>query len=388
MRPLHTFLAVVVATRFLSFIGRLSIAPFYPQVAAHFGTGYTGMGILLSAFQLGYALTLFPAGLAADRLPPRRLVVAGLGMLGAGLMALFATRNWQVAAIIRFAMGTGFALLFGPLIKWVADHVPPGQMGWALAWNEVAVAGGMIFTLGALPLLATWVPVPTLHALAGAACLLVAAWVARLQPPAHNAHTRQRPVPVGALLDRRMLFLAGTFLAANFGLNVALGWLATYAQQHLGWGVRGAAALSTAMLLAHMALAPVAGRLTDRSGARAQVTVVGGAAAVAGYLLLNLTWPPAAFVGAVLLGASVPLAYVPLTATASALYGPQAAGSATALANTVGQLSGATAAAAVGWLLDHTGSFHTVWWVCAATSLLTCASAAGLVWGDRRRAAA
>jgi len=68
---------------------RIAVVPFFNDLRRLFHIDYTAAGGLLSAYLLGYVLTQIPAGLAADNLPTRRVIVAGLAEMIAGGVSMF-----------------------------------------------------------------------------------------------------------------------------------------------------------------------------------------------------------------------------------------------------------------------------------------------------------
>lgn len=143
----------VVAGAFLCmFVGyavAYSFAAFFAPLEAEFGAkrGDTALVFSIAAFlyfQLG-----FPAGLIADRLGPRPVVVAGLLLVALGAFtAAYATSLWQVYVGYGLGVGVGVGLSYVPSVAAVQRWFIR-RRGLA---SGIAVAGIGVGTLVGAPL--------------------------------------------------------------------------------------------------------------------------------------------------------------------------------------------------------------------------------------------
>jgi MFS family permease len=143
----------VVAGAFLCmFVGygvAYTFAAFFAPLEAEFGArrGETALVFSIAAFlyfQLG-----FPAGLIADRLGPRPVVISGLLLVALGaLTAGFATSLWQVYLGYGLGVGVGIGLSYVPSVAAVQRWFIRGR---GLA-SGIAVAGIGVGTLVGAPL--------------------------------------------------------------------------------------------------------------------------------------------------------------------------------------------------------------------------------------------
>ncbi len=365
-------LGAILVARFLGFAARTSIVPFFPEFMTQYGIGYTQMGILVSAFLAGYAVSLFPCGLLADRFDGRRLIAVGLLVLAITFPATVLAPSWFLAAVARFLMGAGSALLFSPALKLIVLYLPQRILGLALSLQEITIALGMLFALVGGPLLAPWLPYTTLHMMLGAVCAVIGVGFLCLRlPPLQQVRHQARRPPLRQLFNRDLILVGVVFSLTNAVVSGYLNWLPAFVQNALNWGRDGAALVSFVLLAADAALALVAGRLTDQPHQRSRLvaaTATGIALACATMALFNARLPILA--ASAVLGVAIPMAFVPLQTIIADAAGPERVGAALGLFNAGNQISGALAGSLLGWLIDVSGSFRIIWWVCLGLMVL------------------
>lgn len=290
-------------------IGKLPVA--IPPLQAALGLSLVQAGFLLSLVQLaGMTLGLL-VGLAADRLGPRRVMLAGLLLLalGSGLGAL--AGDVQVLLWTRALEGLGFLLAVLPapgLLRLCVQHPPTlaRALGWWGAYMPVGAALALLLGAPLIGLLG-WRGLWAVLALVtlGAAVLL---W--RVVPAAPGATAGAGATRLGPRLQRT-LSASGPWLTALAFFCYSGQWLAVvgflptiYSQV----GVSGAAlgALSALAAGINMLGNVGAGRLLAR-GARPGVLLAAGygAMAVGGLVAFGSEGHPWAQYGAVLLFSSV-----------------------------------------------------------------------------------
>jgi MFS family permease len=74
----HLILAILFSAYLLCYMDRMAIATAIPFIAKDFGLSPLGMGGVLSAFFVGYALMQLPGGMLADKFGPRRVMTASI----------------------------------------------------------------------------------------------------------------------------------------------------------------------------------------------------------------------------------------------------------------------------------------------------------------------
>jgi MFS family permease len=97
---------------FYQYTLRSAPAVMMPQLSEAFGLSAMGVASMVGLFYWGYSPFSLVAGVALDRLGPRRVVPLGAAAVGIGAL-LFATGNGQAASLGRLLQGAGgvFALV-------------------------------------------------------------------------------------------------------------------------------------------------------------------------------------------------------------------------------------------------------------------------------------
>ncbi|MGE0097005.1 MAG: CynX/NimT family MFS transporter [Hydrogenophaga sp.] len=187
-------LVVLVGVSCALHVGKLPVA--IPVLREALGMSLVQAGFLLSLVQLaGMTLGLL-VGLMADRLGPRRVMVAGLVLLAMGSALGALSPDVQTLLATRVLEGMGFLLAVLPAPGLLRQHVEQGPtlsraLGW---WGAYMPLGTALALLLGVPLLgavgwrgAWW----CLALLSLAAASALTAWVPRdvrtMQVPAANA---------------------------------------------------------------------------------------------------------------------------------------------------------------------------------------------------------
>lgn len=113
-------LAVAVAAYFLSFFHRVAPAAISQELAADFQTSAASLGLLAATYFWVYTAMQVPTGVLADTLGPRRILVWGSLIAGAGSILFGLAPSFAVAAIGRTLVGLGVAVAFLAMLKIIA----------------------------------------------------------------------------------------------------------------------------------------------------------------------------------------------------------------------------------------------------------------------------
>ncbi len=149
---------LVVAMGALFSLARFSEA-FLVLRALDIGIGVGHVPVIMVIMNVAYSLFAYPAGAAADRLPARKLLVLGLGVLIAADLVLALCASPMGALVGAALWGLHMALTQGLLSKLVADTAPVELRGSAFGiFNLVSglalilastIAGYLWSTIGA-----------------------------------------------------------------------------------------------------------------------------------------------------------------------------------------------------------------------------------------------
>jgi predicted MFS family arabinose efflux permease len=257
-------------------------SPLLPAISAEFGVDIAACGWVVSAFSLAYMVGAPLMGHIADRWDRRRMVLAGLCVF-AGANALSALAGSFAALIaVRVVAGLAACAVTPSIYAMVGSLAPPGRRA---TWLSVAVSGLLLA-------LAAGTPLATLGAAGyGWRVVFAALAVASLAVAVPNRlvwPAVREPVPAATRGEARLL--AARLVATVMWATALYG-----AYTYLGAGLvaAGADARTVAQVVVCYGFGALAGtflggRLADRLGSRAAITLsLGGlAAALSGLALL------------------------------------------------------------------------------------------------------
>jgi len=139
-------------------IDRSNISVAGSYIATDFHISTIQLGWVFSAFMVGYAVFLVPAGWIAGKFGPRRTLTAGLVWWGALSVATalvppgMAKALWALI-VVRFVLGLGEALAYPSANQFIAAWFPSHERGKANAW----VQGGAQLGSGIAPPLVAFI---------------------------------------------------------------------------------------------------------------------------------------------------------------------------------------------------------------------------------------
>ena len=359
-------IAALWFTSLVNYLERVTISFAGPAIMKSLSLSPGAFGLVLSCFGLGYLIAQLPGGMLGDRFGARAMLVGGPLLWAAftGLTGLAATVAGLLAA--RICLGFAEGLSTSSLYKVIGDNFAPKQRSRALAISFTAVPLGLTFAgllVGKLTGALGWramfflMMVPALLAAAAGLALLPRDRGRDLRPAAVPDEQR---TSFGDVIGTPSLWLLAL---ANFAWNVPywgyIGWMPTYLAlgRHIDLKALGPlAGLSYLFGFFGLLLGGWLGTLWHN---RCLPIIIAFFAAAA--LGLGLAYRAESFAVALgglsiaaffLLGASGPVARVVLT------FAPeQRRATFMGIFSTAGQLGGAAAPAAIGFLVVATGSF-------------------------------
>ena len=370
-------LLLLAAGYFVNFLDRGGLAVAAPFLARDLRLDKVQLGLTMSAFFAGFVLLQIPAGILADRLGCRRLLIGGMAWWSAFVALTAAAGSFLVLTVVRFLFGAGEGLYPPSSLKAVSGCFPARRRAWAngvlLTGNYLALAVAPF--AGALLIRAVgWRAMYLAFALPGAVVAFGLYRLYRVPVPPRTAARRGDWRRLAGVTP--LWFLTGSWFwhfVAYWGL---LTWLPTYLylDRHvsilkMGWG----AAVPYLGGIPGMLLG---GWLADRLGpGRRRHTVV--AASLAGAALLAAVYYTPGYLAAVGL---LLLAVFCFSLTPSAVYAvpvdilpPRYAGTGLGLVNSLGMVSGVVAPTAVGLLVHATGGYAAAFWFLSLAMVLAAA---------------
>jgi MFS family permease len=348
-----------------------AIAPLLPDYVEDFDLSKAEAGILAASYAAGTLFASLPAGLVATRLGPRRTVIGGLLLLGASSLVFGLGQQIALLDGARFAQGVAGALIWSGALTWLITTAPSARRGAVIGTAlGTAVAGALVGpVLGAL---AAEVGTGVVFGAVLGFALVLAAIAARMPESAPPAQQALREV--AATILTRPILTATAFVAVPSLMFGAVEVLVPLRIDELGGSHVAIAGGFIAGAALEAALAPLAGRYSDRVGRRAPFVIGIGicAFAMVGIAAAQALGPVlgSLFLGSLGAGICFAPALTTLSETAdlSGLHQGFAAGlsnMAWAAGQTVGALAGGAVASATGYAVPSL----------AIAALLLCTSA-------------
>jgi EmrB/QacA subfamily drug resistance transporter len=409
-------LIVLCLANFLVVLDTSIVNTAAPDIMRSLDAGIEGTLWVLNGYLLAFAALLIVFGRLGDLTGPRTLFITGLGVFTAASALCGLSPDIGSLVVFRVAQGVGAAMLVPQALVLISEIFPPQRRGAAfglftavagiaavsgptlggllvthLGWQSIFYlnvpigVAGMVFAVRLVPvlqagrrhrldvtgvLLATlgltgivygliegerhsWgtiagpVSIPLVLGVAVTLLVMFVLWERR---------TAQPLVPLDLFRNRDYNIAALITLILSFALYGFLLVFVIETQHILGMSpvMSGVSALSWTVVLS--ALAPIAGRLTDRAGGR--VLLIPGMAVYAlGILVFAFTTTPSSTAATMILplvivGIGQGMTFVPATTEAMRDIEPARAGAASGVLNTARQVGAALGAAVIGAVLQ------------------------------------
>jgi predicted MFS family arabinose efflux permease len=270
----------------IAFYQRVAPAVMTADLSRDFGLSATSLGNLSAFYFYGYVAIQIPTGLLADRWGPRKVLGTGALLTAAGTLLFALAPSLAYANAGRFVIGAAAGVAFVAMMK-VASHWLPARQ-FAHATALALFIGTLGATVAGAPLRIAvdafgWRGVMVASA-AGTALVAVAIWLVVRDDPrergyesyyASDSHGANAPSIASQLREVAryritwlMLIVPGGFAAIV--LTFAGLWGVPYLVAHHGFESRGAALVTSAMLIAWsiggLVLASISQRVGQRKG--------------------------------------------------------------------------------------------------------------------------
>ncbi len=400
-RVRHGVLWLTVAAYMITYMDRVVISTAAPSIQGEFGLTKEAMGWILGAFQISYALFQIPGGWIGDKFGPRKALTAVVAWWSAFTAAtaphLVGGIDDRRALPVRHGRGGAFPIATRSLSRWML----PSERGFAQGVTHAGSRlGGAITPLFVALLIADfgWRMPFLLFAVVG--LVWAAFWFLFYRDtPAEHRMVNQAEralieeavgrtqgagkarVPWRRILSRpQMWLLSAMYFCYGYGIVTFLQWFPTYLNDARGFDLKTMGLAASMPLLAGVAGDLTGGWASDlllrRSGALRMARRI---VLVAGFLIAAFCVPSAALTAdPVIAIAWFGLAVFGLELVVGVAWaitldiGGEYAGSVSAVMNTFGNLAGALAAVATGYIVAHQGwnaAFFTIAGLAAAGAL-------------------
>lgn len=354
----------------IAFYQRVAPAVITQELSLAFELSAAALGNLSAFYFYGYVAVQIPTGLLADRWGPRRVLSLGAALTALGTLVFALAPNVAWANAGRLAIGAAAGVAFVSMLKLASHWMPARQYAFA---SGVALFVGVIgATLAGTPLRIAvdafgWRGAMGASA-AAAAIVSVAIWLLVRDDPSergyasfHAASARRPEASMAAQLREvlsyrntwLLLVIPGAFSAVI--LTFAGLWGVPFLVTQYGFTTRGAATMTSAMLVFWSLSSMAYGPLSERIGRRKPVYVGGLVAMLALWsVLVFVPGLPRAWLLPLLIGIAIASgAFVVNFVFARESVPASLAGTVSGIANMGVMLGGMFMQPLVGWVLDR-----------------------------------
>jgi ACS family hexuronate transporter-like MFS transporter len=329
-------------------------------------------GAFMSAFYIGYVITQIPAGVLADYFGIKfilafSLVVEGLSTFGMGYIG-----SYESGFALRVVTGLGAGAVFAACARALMEWFAPKERGTAFGLLLGAPSAGILLSGLIVPAINKSFGWEAAFQAVGAATVVVGIIVFFL------VKTSSQVKNGGSMFGGfRIVFgskdLILTSLAGFCLMWVELGtatW--TFASiKHLGFSLSSAGTVLMFYGIGGLIAPFVSGYLSDKVGHRKYILIISLAIIAPVTVLFGYQATIASLsVMGFIFGFVSYLANPHLTVMVSEFAGKEWAATANGTANFIFQLAPMIGPVVMGWTIDVTGAFASVWWIMAAGPVL------------------
>ena len=346
---------------FYQYALRSAPAVMMPELSGAFGMSAAGVATLVGLFYYAYSPFSLVAGVAMDRLGPRKVVPIGAACVGIGAL-LFASGSSEFASIGRLLQGAGgvFALIGAAYIA--TQHFPASRAATLIGATQMfGMAGGSAGQFAVGPMIASGVRWDTFWVAMGIIGLVISALLLLLLPKRQRTEQRddwlkQAARGLGVVFRNPQSILCGMISGLLFIPTTIFDmvWGVRYLQEAQGLEYAAAVMRSAAVPFGWIIGCPLLGYVSDKLGRRKPV-IIGGAVVLIACLAWILygrmdVFPPYSI--GLVAGIASGAAMLPYTIIKEA-NPPELSGTATGVVNFLNFTFSALLGPVFGWLLVH-----------------------------------
>ena len=277
---------------FYQYALRSAPAVMMPELSAAFGLTTTAVAAMVGLFYYGYSPFSLVAGVAMDRLGPRRVVPIGAAAVGIGAL-LFATGNSELASIGRILQGAGGVFALVGAVYIATQNFPASRAATLIGATQMfGMAGGSAGQFVVGPAIGAGMPWSSFWIGMGVAGMAISVLLLflipkREQAPESSDWLRAAARGLAVVFRNPQSILCGMIAGLLFIPTTIFDmiWGVRYLQEAQGFDYAAAVLRSAAVPFGWIIGCPLLGLVSDRIGRRKPVIV-----ASALVLLACLAW--------------------------------------------------------------------------------------------------
>ncbi len=349
---------------FYQYMLRSAPSVMMPQLSEAFGLTAMGVATMAGLFYYGYSPFSLVAGVALDRLGPRKVIPLGAAAVGIGAL-MFATGNNELASAGRLLQGAGGVFALVGAVYIATSNFPASRAATLIGATQMfGMAGGSAGQFMVGPAIGAGMRWSTFWIVMGIAGLVICVLLFILLParertvPAEDNWLRSAGHALAVVFRNPQSILCGMIAGLLFIPTTIFDmiWGVRYLQEAQGFDYASAVLRSASVPLGWIIGCPLLGAISDRIGRRKPV-IVGGAV----LLLACLAWilhgpvnvfPP--YTLGLVAGIASGAAMLPYTVIKEA-NPPQFGGTATGVINFLNFTFSALLGPVFGWILASIG---------------------------------
>lgn len=361
-------------------VDRMTVSSAIGLIAGDFGLGKAESGILLSSFFFGFILFLFIAGIIADKLSGKPVLILGLMMFSLATLLTGVAGSFTSLIFYRVMTGIGEGIFWPAASLEVANVTSEKQRTtvMSLYWMGYPIGGFLGTWMGAMlgPIFGWRV----VFYVAGAMGMVVALLYLLLvkndrKPAALIARQAAERVPLKTLFRHApVLLMAAFYFVLLAGWWIVLLWAPSYLMQVKNLSIGTAGSIASLLGITGALGGFVLGRYCDKGDFKRRRTLLMSITFISGIVMAAMSFNlsvPLVIVLVLMLGfLGYPITPIVLSLTAE-LVPPSLRGSAIGFVMNMGMAAGGISPIVAGYYAQHY-SLQPVW--LAAALVIVCSS--------------
>lgn len=277
-----------------------------PQIVDAWELSGLRAGVIFSAFQAGYLVTIVPMGMAADRYSARwTMAIGAVGTGAASLAFALVATGFLSGTLLRFVSGLFMAGVYVPGMRFLSDWYPSAVRGRAIGLyvGTFSLASGLSFLLAAG--VAAAVDWQTAIAVTSVGAIAVGPLMFLLTRDKPGAARAEGGFDLSVLRNRDYLLAVGVYSGHNWELFGTRNWIQAFLVTTPAVVAAGGTAVAGTLTGLMMAIGglgnAVGGWFSDRVGRYRTIGLALAASALFSITFGSLGWLPLPFLAALLL---------------------------------------------------------------------------------------